>query len=648
MAWTRLEEPVKVDFGDDNNKELETYVHDHLDDLKAAHRDLFDNKLPEWRRIYEGQPKNEDKSWPWKNCSNLVIQIIGSYVDQLLARVMTAIHQTAPLWVLGLAGDWDDKEKGEEKRALLEEYMSLIGLEPNYLDMYRVEYDLFHDAIKYGFSTLYVPFEEQWEEVVTGYQGKTLVSQKKLLYSGPKPVKLPYETFLVTPRAKTLEEAEFKAVIKRLTWFDIENCVYNEIYDKKLVEDNLKGKPDRSGPDINQQQKERNLAQSRGETSATWDIYECWFPYIHNKKKYRIIYSYHFATKTTLRKIFNWYPDNEEPFDAARLGYEGDTIRGRGYVQLLKDYQAETSTQHNQSADAGTLANTSIYRVDPNSKLDANISIFPSAVLPMREGELEVLQMGRQGTETIQMQQLTLELAKERAGVDPPTSGMGSGVTNPKKGGYSSMGTLAVLQDKNSRTNINITDFRYTHMKAGRFILKLAATFGPGKIADTFGMKADLLKEALKEVEKGRLMIPVRAVTGSVNKEVEKQNDMLLVGVMRQHYQWIGAILQTLPQAPPHMQDYIVNTISAADLLMRHILRNFGHDDAARFVPEAKIVEQMKEKLDNGTGQPPAAGQQTKGNAVQSANLQQPGVPNNPVSQQGGTEIPGVLTGAAQ
>jgi hypothetical protein len=640
MAWTQLSEPVKVKFGGDHDKALETYVHDHLDDLISSHRDLFTNKLPEWRRIYEGKPENEDKAWPWKNCSNLVIQIIGSYCDQLLARVLTAIHQTNPLWVMGLTGKWDEAERGEEKRIVVENYMNLIGQEPGHLDMYRNEYDLVHDAIKYGCSVLYIPFMEQWEEVVAGYEGTNLVSKKVKLYSGPKPSKLPYETFLMTPRAKTLEEAEFKAVIKRLTWFDIENCVYQEIYDKDLVEKNLKGRPDRTGADINERAKETNSTQTHGKSMATWDIYECWFPYIHNGKKYRLIYSYHHATKTTLRKIFNWYPDNEEPLVGARLGYEGDTFRGRGYVQLLKDYQAETSTQHNQSCDAGTLSNTSIYRVDPNSKLDANISIFPSAVLPLRKDELEVYQMGRQSGETIEMQRMTLELAKERAGVDPPTSGMGSGVTNPKKGGYSSMGTLAVLQEKNSRTNINITDFRYTHMKAGRFVLKLAAKFGPGVIAETFGEDQALLEEALKEVEKGRLNIPVKAATGSVNKEVAKQNDMLLMGVMKQHYQWVGSVLQTLPTAPEHMRDYILRSIQANDLLALHVLRNFEHEDASRFVPEARIVKEMLGKMNGQSANASATG--TQGDAVQPANIQQPGGAPTLLPQQGGGAVNGV------
>jgi hypothetical protein len=208
------------------------------------------------------------------------------------------------------------------------------------------------------------------------------------------------------------------------------------------------------------------------------------------------------------------------------------------------------------------------------------------------------------------------------------------------------MGTFSIMQEGNRRTNINITDFRLTHMLLGRYILKMSAEFGAGKIGDTFGTKSELLRKALDNVKKGRMTIPVHAATASVNREVEKQNDMLLVGIMKQHYQWVGAILQSLPQAPEHMKDYILKTILGADLLMKHILRNFGHDDVGRFVPEANIVEKLRQQVDGG-GQNGANGTTADrtnaavnaGNAIQQIN---PAAQGNPSQSLQESVVPGV------
>ena len=74
--------------------------------------------------------------------------------------------------------------------------------------------------------------------------------------------------------------------------------------------------------------------------------------------------------------------------------------------------------------------------------------------------------------------------------------GMGAGGPT-KKGQYGSMGTLAVMQDGNTRVNHRISDFRHTHVKLITLVSKMYGTMGTGNRAELYGLDDKLLAEAL-------------------------------------------------------------------------------------------------------------------------------------------------------
>jgi hypothetical protein len=151
---------------------------------------------------------------------------------------------------------------------------------------------------------------------------------------------------------------------------------------------------------------------------------------------------------------------------------------------------------------------------------------------------------------------------------------------------------------------------------------------------------------ALDNVKAGRLILPIRSATASINKELEKQNDMLLTQVMQRHHMGISQILQAVnnPSLPPELKQFMVGWIDSASLLMSRILRNFGHDDISRMLPERKIVEQIEEQ--EGAS---SHGGNSKGNGAANAGGGSPedtGKPavlpaiNAPTSKNSGVAVP--------
>jgi hypothetical protein len=600
-------ELVDADFGEDVNAEIEQYVENQIEYLEVSHKDLHENKIPAWRKNYMGIPAEKSKSFPWPNAANTVVQIIGETVDTLAARVLGLLFATHPLWAYQSffkAQDPEGSERAEEQRRTLEDFMDLVGYEPTELDLYRVEGQWFTDCAKLGTSFVKPYIEDRIEAVVIGYDetGKKRKGEDTTLYSGPRVEKLRHEDVLAYPDAQTIGKSPFVAHRRSLKKMDLESRAFEGVYDEEAVSKIIAG-PDRSTPRTT----EREELQSEGITTpalpdatAEWDIYECYFYWWagakKNRHKYRLIYSYHKKSRTVLRRVFNFLPDNETPIIRAKLGYRTDGMYGHGYSELLSIYQEELSSTHNQRLDNATVANTRALRVSPRARsLDSNFELYPSALLVGEEGDVESIQIGDVYPSTFKNEEMTLSLVARRAGISPAVSGSGAGGVMRRPAVYSSMGTLAVMQEANSRTGHATSEFRHAHVMLGSLLTSMYGKFGTFGKESVFGLDAGNLRRALEEFNAHRLRIPIRAATGSLNSEVSKQNDMLLVGLMQRHYTAISQLMQAManPQVTDEAKDYFKKVISASERLHKTILKDFGYDQPERFVPEARTKAQQ-------------------------------------------------------
>jgi hypothetical protein len=577
--------PIK--FGSDGEASLKKHLKLRINALKEGLNVLHEEKLPKWRKAYEAVPREAHREWPFPNASNNIIPIIAIHTDTLLARVMSAVIKTNPIWYSKMYGDHG--EGSDDLRSAFEEAMQYVAIEPFELDLYRVYHEWFGEAIKYGTSILKAPWEKKViQELIPAGDGTGEYDFiPNIVYDGPRPEKLPFEDFLCPPSAKTLAHADIKIHRRKMLRHELMERRYKQVYDASRV-DQILDHPDRTSPSQNQSMKEETLGvrTASGYGYAEWDLYECHLEWRMAEKNHKIIATYHESTDTLLRGI---YDTNPLPiFVGARLFYRDDMFYGYGFAETLWSFQEEISEIHNQRRDNQTIANTKVWRVSPDSKLHSGFRIYPGAMLPAEENEIEPLQHGEVSEMSIDEEKLALDLAERRSGVSPPQQGYGAG-TNTKRGIYSASGTLALMQDGNRRTDLNISDFRYAHTILGRILSQQYATEGYGKKRlELFGSRAEQIEEAFKAVKDGTMGIPVYSSTSSVNKEVEKQSDIMLNQIMNQHYQMISALLAQLqnPLVPPEVKDYTSKVIKSSNRLMKAILKDFDRDDGEDLVPE--------------------------------------------------------------
>lgn len=609
-------EPVAVDFGQDTNDEIAQYVYDQLDYLERAHTDLHKTKIPKWRKLYLGTPAETSKSFPFPNAANTIVQVVGETVDTMTARVMGLLYATHPLWVFqnyAKAKEPNEIKMAEQRHQVLQDFMDLVGYEPAELDLYRVEGQWFTDTAKLGTGFVKASLEDCVEAVVVGYDesSRKIKGTEQTMYKGPRITKLRHEDVLVDPNFQTIEDANFIAVRRTLNKFQLEERGFTAAFDKEAV-DKVIGSPDRNVPrtTVQQENAQQGIASTTGPdvASAEWDVYECHLAWWHNGRKYWLIYHFHKQSKTVLRKVFNFMPKNRRPIFRAKLGYRTDGMYGHGYAELLEVYQEELSTTHNQRLDNATVANTRALRISPRARaLDSNVELYPTALIIGEKDEVEAIQVGDVYPSTFKNEEMTLGLVARRAGITPAQSGMGTGGMMKRPAIYTAQGTLAVLQETNSVVGHATSEFRHAHVIVGGALVEMYAQFGTDGREQMFGLDSDRLSEALEEFLAQRLRIPIRAATGSLNKEVDKQTGMLMAGLMQRQYTAVGQLMQAIanPMVPPQTRKYFNGVAMASNLLHKRILKDFGYEQPDIFVPEVEDEQQNQGAMGQG---PMAAG----------------------------------------
>lgn len=613
--------PIQKHFSREQCEEIEKYVLKNIDSLLSQWRQLRDTKITSWRRVYRGVPREKSKSFPWKGAANLVPRIVSSFTDQLTARLVMGLYGTDPLFPAGLLGTFGEDEDAEEQRDAVETFMSSYGKSPEELNLFHAEYSWLHNANKYGFAALKHSWDHQVVQVAEAELGGSVIFRDHVKYDGPRPLPILFEKFLCPLRIADFRQANFLDHINTLSEMELMDRKARSLYPRAKV-DAIIAAPTRYGPDQAQRELESDL---NGATSTTpekeYDLHECWFPYTLGGKTFHLIATFHKESRTMARCVFNFLPNNMVPFKLARLGNDGESIVGMGFCELLGVYQEEIAQIHNQRRDAGTLANTTIIRASRGSQLDTNFSVYPMAVIPGEEGEFSFEQIGRDAPDTIKDEQMTLQLAQDAAGVGPSSSGSGAGTVG-KKGQYSAMGTFATSQEGNTRANLHQTSSRFSHLTLGNDLLSLYAHFGIGeKKLKSMGKMGDYLKKALDNVREGRICIPIYAATGSINKEVEKQNKMLMLQHVGAQYQRVQQIMAQAanPMTPPDVVKYGWQVVDSSNRLLNSLLKDFGESDPSQILPDGHGKEKIRE-LEAKQQQQPQGGAQPPYSVLPGAN----------------------------
>jgi hypothetical protein len=598
----------ETQFPPEVNEQIKDWLYNQIKTRRAQLEKRHKKLVPEWRRIAEGKPREEKKSWPFENCANLVHQVVGEATDDMCARVMGIIWATAPIIIyryLQKNEDINITEKNSKKQQLLQGFMDYVAYEPNELDLYEKENIWFSDSGKIGTAWVCVVPEERIEPVYIGYEEKRGSKfEDATLYEGPKVINLRDEDVLYDPQCDTPEDSDFfSRTCRGLTRRKLQEREFKKQYKKGSVAEIL-GRPDRYGPSepVKKDQKNKGMVPTEDQVLAEWDIEECYFYWYRLKKKFRLIAWFHYETKTIMNCVFNFIPDNQLPVVRTRLSSGEKGMNGRGLADIGKDAQEEISTTKNQRIDATTWGMLGINRISPmNKNIDKNFKIYPGASLPFGENEYEHIEVANPAMHAVSQrnEEMMIQQARERFGIGPAVAGQGAGGLQGKgrNAQFGSMGTFAVMQDSNSRVAHRTSDFRHSHVKLFGLLTDMYGAMGLGRKGSLFGLDDKLLTEALTDYLERRVRIPIRAATASANKEVTKQNLLLLnqaeMIFTKEASTMIQAILNA--QTPDFYKKWMTSVVKARIRMMQQVVREFQiSDQPEEYVPNIEFPEEQQ------------------------------------------------------
>jgi len=618
------------EIGKDEYGDICAFVKDKVAHLDRRLQTFRTEKLPEYVRLYKARPKNESVDWPWPGAANLVIPIIGTSCDELLARVQGGIWMYDPLWSATMSGNLVDKD-GEELKKVTQDFLMDMAYDPSELDYYRVSQSANHSAIKYGTGVIYTPyeFEEEIERVyVGGGQSDDAPVQSKeetfIKYDGPHPELLPLNRFGFDPSVPKLENMKLFYHIDSLDEWGVKDLRAKSPYYKQVDIDYLLN----NGPDALQEtEMEREINQQFSIDSSgvdagagRWYIYTVNFTYIIGGRKYSFIGKYHKRTERILFITFSNYPKNMLPYQDMKLAYDDESYLGTGFAEMVHMIQKEVSNNNNWRTNNRNYAMLGAWRIDPESKLSSMLDIFPGVGIPARKGELEYIKTGANVGYSDGPDQFHMAIAKERTGVDPASGGTGGGIVNPKRGNYGAGTTFMVMNQQNNRNNLRTGDMRFAHVKIGGKFLTIYSHFGIGEKLKRYGKNAEKLTEALSMYKDGTLGLRLRATTASLNKALDQQNDILVSDRLDRYYASQAQIIQALGMSniPQPLKDYYFDMLLATKSTMYVVLKNFGKDNTDTILPDVGKIIKAFQQPQGGEG---------------AGNGNQAGGGSNPISQ---------------
>src|SRR5215472_4771233 len=295
--------PVRLresDWGKDEYKDLCDFIKDKVKHLDMRLQAFRTEKLPEYVRLYKGRPKNKTVDWPWPEAANLVIQLIGTFSDEFLSRIIGSVWLYDPLWSATIGGDIPDQD-GNNQKQIIEKFLMDMAYSPDELDLYRVEQAADHSAIKYGTGWVYTPYEftQEIEYLYIG-GGETSASmphgepREVTRRDGPHPELLPLNRAIFDPSCADLKNMEFYGFIEPLDYWAVKNLPSKSpYYDGTDIEQML------NSPDAVQEsemEREVNKQFSFGNGidtgAARWYIYNLFFKYTKDGKVYSLCAKY--------------------------------------------------------------------------------------------------------------------------------------------------------------------------------------------------------------------------------------------------------------------------------------------------------------------------------------------------------------------
>ena len=555
--------------------------------------------LQKWERQYHG--KKKEKTFPYVGCANNAIPISRSCTDAIHVRTIDRIFNQFKVFLI------------KAKKA---ELVAVAPLLEEALDWWR-KYSKFKqkllspllEAIMTGTGIVKIPWvrkvrasvryatteeiKKQKDEIFKLPGGRFGIKAIQTIYEGPDVEGIPRKDWVISPEAKSLEDAfliGFRTYLRRP---DVELRVKQGLYYKNIL-DKLKS-PDEFD-ESEKEKAEHEGKELRIELKEPYEFWELWFKYDVDEdgEPDDITLIYHLETKTIARAIYNPFFHGFRPFVAFKGFPRKYRFDGEGVCEILEPLAAAIDAINNQRLDRLTQINNPIVLLRSDSGItDFNRAPGKPTVI---DGDLEA--MVRIVTEpnvspaTFTEEGMLVRYAQEAVGITPQVLGQPTAERPVAKE------TLALIQEANKKF-LYVSDGAIDGItEIGWKVLEEIAQHQPtykyytesdGKLEEkVIDFPSDYLRDAV-ELE---LAASKEMMSQEARREVNVTIYQLLSDAATKLFGMVQGIVSG--QMPQAMTEYVMRWIKITETLLERILTDFNQADSKNLVARTEDLDLQK------------------------------------------------------
>lgn len=577
---------------------LPQFLSSELEEGLYAH-ELKLEWINESNRLYMGDPLTSRKTFPWDGAANLVVPLVGITVDSIVARIINTIFAVQPFWsAQALVKDLEPVVHP------LQDFMEWSRI--NELDMYMQIRSWIVEVVKHGWAYLKVYWESFTQRTFVISGGAARPMDKIVRRPQVKHVLLA-DIVCQAGIEDELGQAEWLAHRIRLTDGQLRWRKHDRVYqdvDKILAH---KAEMTPMEEKVLENELEKEAPRSRDKLNTLYEIYAD-LPLGGSELPVPVMITYHHETKTIARCVYNPDVMGERPFKKGKFIDREGKRDGIGISRQLALLQDEISTLHNQQVDNATLANTRFF-IGRRGVVRNGTKVWPGRFLTVPDPARDVttIQMADVYPSMRQLETSCLAYSERRSGVADYQLGRESNVMGNRA---TATGTLALIQEGNRRFDLNVRDVRDCLGAVGKKLLLLNAQFRPSGMAYFVkGQDGELVEQVLNlpdEFLADGIGMELTASTATINREIEKQGLMAMMGTLTQYYQQLIQIsgIAMNPQTPPPVQQMAVQMADGARYLMSMIVQTYEIRAVDTLLPPS-LADQLQADTDAHANESP-------------------------------------------
>ena len=590
-------------------------------------REPVQNKWTEINQWYDKQTLDSKINYPFEGAAHLMVGIIPTFCETIKAKIGNTVWAPSDPFAVAhydvRMADFVKPLRRFMTWAVDNELRIKTVLDPVFLEMLKLGTAVTKTVFT---KTVITRFEFQPDEEDSD-QG-TFVEIPEIIKEHPEVLHVQLADFFFQMHARNIDESAWKAHRFRESWEEVErkerNGDYKDVERIKAWEEKQRTDFERDGTDPAIDPEPVDMTE--------YEIYEVWFqhPIKEGGNPVKMQWFIHLESRVVLRKRYNWFPEQLDPFDLITYEPREHKVYGRGVGEIALPYQKEISTMHNQRLDSVTVRNAPVFKRKADSMLPDFITFRPGGIVPVNEmDEIEALFTGQQYDSTIGDEQHSLGMLRERLGLEDFSQDMNIG---------QSTSVLAIMAERNRRFDHTIGRTRTFMANVMTKSMLLYQKYYPeGRAIRVLGEDGIFIEMIMKfptdTLSKG-MGIDVTATTASTSKELDRQNKLALFNLITQYYgQLTQYILQAQnPQLPELVRLSMVQIVDALSTFVQDILEDFNLTHSREI---SGIIEQAREAAVTAGQQPvqPQIGDGSNGVAPVS------GAPAGPGAQGGGQGV---------